>query len=1533
MKRIASFGTKSLLGSAGWVVLAAPPIIFASWAYSYLHSMGVSLLAPGRGLQLTYQGKVGPVRLEVESYQLDPSTNRASMTGVRLRDSKGNIFTLGRLTVHRKPTGALDVTARDVKGTVVRRANGSFNLEDFFPDSPPSDGPESAFTATVRHIELFYKDESQPANRALRIASSALSVVGRGDTFSLQGPAALGGVGNTDLVVSVTNGADYRIQADLTRANLTPLIGIASPFLSQSEQKALKTVEVGPTALSGLITVEGQLGKTGRVFGNLTGSLSQVSAPEFGAVTVSRAQLGLEGSRAQVNVDGTWQGQPAQTRGIFSWEKGLAANLTFEAGLVNLGQLPLNLRKELDPRIRAEGLRATGQFSLQNETPRVAGNVTVQRASFGDQSATSLNADFTFAHPKLVVSQVTAQTFGSEFTAGGSVDLRAETVSGFVRTPSANLARLANTFNIPGLTGMGRAEAVFSGKLSAPNITFASRGEMAIRREDIPRPISGSYDLRATGDINRIVVKRGLLTTDEGTLAVTGTVEPKGSLNLAVRASDLRIAAFQPELDGLGFAVGQITGPTSDPRFDGTVETYQLERGEFALPFARADVAYRGGKVMATDIQLRTAISQIIGEAQIDLTNETITAQFSSPGVQLAEVTSSPVSGNVTIESASLSGPLDNPRYRALVSSGTISSGAFSVDRSIALVTGDLRTATVERALVFLKSSPDKQITPADRALFAGAKPTQSIDLPEGAVFLEGTGDLENQSLQARTVFNKLGLDQLIRADERLDVQGTAAGTGTFTIANGVATGGEFFAELEQVNLNGTAAGSGQLSFQGENSLWTGNGGIGLVGDEVRFISIEEAVFDAESRRSSARIVASNLRAESILTAAKPLWEQSGADVQRILGDLRGAFETEISVAYDGDSMELTVPQMKLADLRIGGNPAGEITIRGLRQREGDWSLEAARWQIDDGFAEASGVLDESGNLQASGTGHRIGFEWARFFDATLTPPRGHLDNLDFRLTGTAEAPEAQATFVARGIPTEELPVPPSLFFSSVVLKDGLLTTDGFFEAAEFSGSFDGRGPLSAFSEDSEELFQLSASTTTKELTDVSVLEDWLDLSRTNAQLGASFAASLGRDRFVVRGEARVLGDRITLSDAETEFRNPLITFSTDGKDVELFGQMTSSAGGNLDIYASSNVPNDFTAPLRTMLQQMRLSDRSQLTFEKFYIREGDQGRGTLVSTTLNTDKPFTFRGTLANPKITGSLELSGANIDVPQFAFGQESQGPPIVNPEFDVVIKTDGTGQVRSGPASLGLRGQTTIKGTLEQPVVAGELDLVNGVLNLPSSRIRLDPGGTISVAYRPVGIGESVVEANVNLVGRTGKTIRRPNGNYERYDITVFITGDLLTEGGLNISGVSDPGDLSQSEILAIIGQEDLIRSLSDVARNTQGDALRNTLFQYAIPAVTSGLTEGIASALNFDYLELEFNPFEGPTVAAAISLSRHLTLQGRRRIPVNQFAEEDLYELKLVYRVPSNNAFLSRSRLTLGMDNRSPLRLAIEYSIRF
>ncbi len=132
---------------------------------------------------------------------------------------------------------------------------------------------------------------------------------------------------------------------------------------------------------------------------------------------------------------------------------------------------------------------------------------------------------------------------------------------------------------------------------------------------------------------------------------------------------------------------------------------------------------------------------------------------------------------------------------------------------------------------------------------------------------------------------------------------------------------------------------------------------------------------------------------------------------------------------------------------------------------------------------------------------------------------------------------------------------------------------------------------------------------------------------------------------------------------------------------------------------------------------------------------------------------------------------------------------------------------------------------------------------------------------------------------------------------------------------------------------IGQEDLIRSLSDVARNTQGDALRNTLFQYAIPAVTSGLTEGIANALNFDYLELEFNPFEGPTVAAAISLSRHLTLQGRRRIPVNQFAEEDLYELKLVYRVPSNNAFLSRSRLTLGMDNKSPLRLAIEYSIRF
>lgn len=1533
MKRIAAFGTKSLLGSAGWVVLTAPPVIFASWATSYLHTIGVSLLAPGRGLQLTYQGKSGPVQLEVESYRLDPETQQASMTGVRLRDSKGNIFSLGGLTVLRRPTGAMEVRARDVKGTIIRRANGSFNLEDFFPDSPPSDGPESAFSVSVRNVELFYKDESQPQERALRIGSSSMSAIGRGDTFSVHGPVSLGGVGNTPLVFSVTNGDAYRVEVDLTRANITPLVKGARPFLTVDERQELDRVKLGPTELSGPMVIEGQLGRSGRAFGTLSGTLSEISSDSFGTVKVARGKIGLEGARANLALSGIWQDQSVESNGVLSWESGLATHLSFRVGLARLSQLPPSLRKSIDPTLDAQGIGILGELSFANGASRFAGTITAQRGTLRGQVATNLTADLSYAYPKLVIDRLSATALGSNLTAGGSLDLKSEIVTGFIETPRINLQRLGTQFNVPGLSGFGRAEAVFSGQLASPEVTVASRGEMTIRRPDLPKPIAGSYDLRATGDLNRIVVRSGLLSTDEGTIAITGSVEPRGSLNLSVRASDLRIAAVQPDMDGLGFAVGQITGTSARPLFTGTVETYQLESGDLAIPFARADVSFRDGVLSAEDVVLRTAVSRIEGSAQIDLESKQIAAQFSSPGIQLAELINSPVSGNLAIESATVVGGLDNPSFRALVSTGSISSGAFSLDRSIAFVTGDLKSAIVERALVFLNPTEQKQITTEDRMLFAGAKPAQSSDLPEGAIFFEGSSVFAEEKLQARTVFNRLGLDQLIRADERLAVEGTAGGTGTFMVERGVATGGQFFAELDKVNLNGTAVGSGQFIFRGENSFWAGSGGIGLVGDEVRFLSLEEAVFDAESRRSSARFVASNLRAESLLTAAKPLWEQSGAETQRILGDLRGVFETEFSVSIDGDTIDLSVPQVKLGDLRIGGNPAGEFIVGGLRQRKGIWTLDSARWNLGDGFAEVSGSLDASGNIQATGSGHRIDFSSARFFDTTLTPPLGHLDNLDFSLSGTPESPEARTSFIAKAAPQEGLTVPPSLFFSSVTIKDGLLSTDGFFEAAEFSGTFESKGPLSALAEGSEDVFQFSASTNTKELTDVSALADWLDLSRTYAQVGASLTGSIGRNSFFVRGEGRVLGDRISLAGVETQFLNPLFTFSTDGKELELFGQMGSSAGGRLDLYASANVPTDFSGSMRSLLQQMKFGERSQLTIEKFQIREGDPARNNLVSTVLNTEKPFTMRGTLANPKIDGDLALSGANIDVPEFVFGQESKGPPVVNPEFNIKITTDGTGQVRSGPASLGLRGQTTITGTLEQPVIEGALDLVNGVLNLPSSRIRLDPGGTISVAYRPVGIGESVIEANVNLVGRTGKTIRRPNGNYERYDITVFITGDLLTEGGLNITGVSDPGDLSQSEILAIIGQEDLIRSLGEVARNTQSDALRNTLFQFAIPAVTSGLTEGIATALNFDYLELEFNPFEGPTVAAAISLSRHLTLQGRRRIPVNQFAQEDLFEIKLVYRVPSRDAFLSRSRLTLGQESRSPLRLAIEYSIRF
>jgi hypothetical protein len=239
----------------------------------------------------------------------------------------------------------------------------------------------------------------------------------------------------------------------------------------------------------------------------------------------------------------------------------------------------------------------------------------------------------------------------------------------------------------------------------------------------------------------------------------------------------------------------------------------------------------------------------------------------------------------------------------------------------------------------------------------------------------------------------------------------------------------------------------------------------------------------------------------------------------------------------------------------------------------------------------------------------------------------------------------------------------------------------------------------------------------------------------------------------------------------------------------------------------------------------------------------------------------------------------------------------------------------------------------GTLAAPDVRASLEVERGTLSLPGGRVRLEQGGTVNVLFQS-GTGEPIARADVDLEGRTSLTALRFGSTYERYEITLGVRGDLLSEAGLNLSASSDPADLSRDRILALLGRTDLLEAIgTNLGSSDTEERIRNALAGYALPALADPITSRLAQGLGLDYLNLEYNPLEEASLAFAKSLGSGFFIQGRRQISDPPPGFETQYDLRLVYRPRRLRGALSRVSFSIGADQDTPFKFAIEYGVRF
>jgi hypothetical protein len=330
--------------------------------------------------------------------------------------------------------------------------------------------------------------------------------------------------------------------------------------------------------------------------------------------------------------------------------------------------------------------------------------------------------------------------------------------------------------------------------------------------------------------------------------------------------------------------------------------------------------------------------------------------------------------------------------------------------------------------------------------------------------------------------------------------------------------------------------------------------------------------------------------------------------------------------------------------------------------------------------------------------------------------------------------------------------------------------------------------------------------------------------------------------------------------------------------------------------------------------------------------------------------------GNLLEPVLEGSLDFKGVDVTgrpMPEpeaQPLSQPAKESFPVNPQFkDIRLATVDAVRLRSTSSIGGIRtvgvdtllhAKGALKGSMSNPVLDILMDVESGRISLPTARLLVEPGSKIHYVYSLEPGKGPTAHLDLNIDTRTSIVTRVPglSSTVDRYDVQVKILGDLFDQEHLKFIAQSDSPELTSEMIL-----KHLIR-LSDLTTPTRtpGTARREQqigerVLGFALPLLVSPLFEGIGSMLGFDYIGIDSDPVDGLVLVFAKSLAKGLTLQGFKTFPLIYRSSHlvdsgDRGEIKLSYRLPVRNSFLSRAVIGVSIDQSRSWKISLEYGVR-
>lgn len=1510
------------LGLVAWLSVVVPVAILAGWGASFLTSCVVALAAGGSPIVYTYDSPGGKLTARADSYRWSIPRNTLQLRGIVVRDPDQNpVVEVNELFLEDFVPGAkpIRVRARDVTLRVERKADGSFRFLDWAPPATEEPTSEVAYSVDIGRLSVLWEDHAGGEPWRRWVSTPRLRVDGRGGSWMASGRLKIEHSGYVG--VALRGGLELGVEAEAKFDGLE-VAELLKRFARMPEGRdfpELKDLHLSQGRVWGPMRLVVAPKKPVRVVGKLRAETGPFSfGPDIAATsTMANVLVSEAGLRGELSfADGPFGGD---FRGTINWEDGLRVGGAVTATTPDQRRVPKLLRAALPNDLGLRNVVYTGWIDYREPAGwTTQGTVSAHQLTFGGETVQAVSARLSYEGDRLLLNELDGSYATATMAGALALDLRSNSISGHLSSPRFDLGTLARRLGLELLEGTGEARLAVTGKLDQPSVELRATGRATSRAQGYDARL-GRFEVAAQLRGSGIEVDRLTVVGPSGTAYARGEVDLEGrNLGFDVLATSVPLRSFFEAIQASAAFSGRIEGSFDAPYAEGQLELFGAQAAGQKLPYARGNVLIDRDGLEADEVLAFKRGATARGAFGLSFGNLALSGNFTTTGVNLADYPPEGISGIARINQATLAGTLESPILEADIAAET-------------LVVSEIRFGDVTaRAKI-----KDRKL-----AIENVIATSESGQLSGSALF-----SLDDESGTFDFFAKEFALAPLVR-DLPLDVAlgGTLDGRFQGSFAERQVQSLTSEGQLTGLRVNQAFLGNGPLTLTKTNGQWDASL---FLGDLNAYVEVPKVSFDESTRAVSGDVIANNFDVSVLYKSFRRYLNESGVspDVVEKLDTLSGELDLSARLSGTFDQLDLQVPTLAVGSLKFEGQDAGVFTTKFART-DRVWTVDEFLWK--DGPVRVSlseARIEEEGEISIDGEINDLDWSWFAALNPLFARIRGETD-LPFLVRGPTRSPEIQASLsydeapdvpVVRPWPGTriELQDPNArarrIDLDTISIRDGEIVASGAYNVDGFTGPIEANIPFRYPFEipaDREILARLTLPD--RPLYTLTDFLPGLDVGRTEGSVRGQVIVRGLRDDLKVTGSAEAKAKQFAYQGLATTLQDLDLQTRFNGETATISATAKGSEGGTLAIEEAGvnfgNLADLFQSTGDTLVMSQLFGS---LQLSNLKVTYNDPTQGPLTAT---LGGGLLLGGNLRQPEITGQLLMSAVNAAPPStLAEGGVPTKLPI-DPRFNISILATDSMRLRMSTGNFFLGGSASLTGTLSEPDFTSTLIVERGSIRLPNARINIEPGGEINITYRAGPNGIPVARAEIDMVGRTQVSAESFTGNVERYDVILTITGDLLQENGLQLSAQSDPPDLSQDRILAILGQGDVLGGRRGETFRADRQ-LQSALIGIALPYVAGGLTERLADQLGLDYLNVEYNTFDQLSVTAAMSLGRDLVLSGRRQIsnPLPGFKPK--WEVRLSYRPPFRNRALRRFSFSIGMDQDRPWKIMVEYGIRF